>query len=42
MGTANKTTVEGIHAAVKHARELTPQVLLFDLAAPDLHDHVSR
>uniref|UniRef100_A0A3P9B6C3 Vinculin n=1 Tax=Maylandia zebra TaxID=106582 RepID=A0A3P9B6C3_9CICH len=26
VGTANKTTVEGIHAAVKHARELTPQV----------------
>lgn len=29
VGTANKTTVEGIHAAVKHARELTPQVCLF-------------
>ncbi|XP_076019471.1 vinculin-like isoform X3 [Genypterus blacodes] len=26
VGTANKTKVEGIHAAVKHARELTPQV----------------
>ncbi|XP_058507551.1 vinculin-like isoform X5 [Solea solea] len=26
VGTANKMTVEGIHAAVKHARELTPQV----------------
>uniref|UniRef100_A0A667Y211 Vinculin n=1 Tax=Myripristis murdjan TaxID=586833 RepID=A0A667Y211_9TELE len=26
VGTANKSTVEGIHAAVKHARELTPQV----------------
>ncbi|KAK2824229.1 hypothetical protein Q5P01_021404 [Channa striata] len=26
VGTANKGTVEGIHAAVKHARELTPQV----------------
>ncbi|XP_062257369.1 vinculin-like isoform X1 [Platichthys flesus] len=26
VGTANKTTVEGIHAAVKHARDLTPQV----------------
>ncbi|XP_040904991.1 vinculin-like isoform X2 [Toxotes jaculatrix] len=26
VGTANKNTVEGIHAAVKHARELTPQV----------------
>ncbi|XP_061601971.1 vinculin-like isoform X1 [Cololabis saira] len=26
VGTANKITVEGIHAAVKHARELTPQV----------------
>ncbi|XP_035461200.1 vinculin-like isoform X6 [Scophthalmus maximus] len=26
VGAANKTTVEGIHAAVKHARELTPQV----------------
>lgn len=29
VGTANKSTVEGIHAAVKHARELTPQVLKF-------------
>lgn len=29
VGAANKTTVEGIHAAVKHARELTPQVLLY-------------
>lgn len=29
VGTANKSTVEGIHAAVKHARELTPQVRLF-------------
>lgn len=38
VGTANKSTVEGIHAAVKHARELTPQVLLFHLVAPDLHD----
>lgn len=28
VGTANKSTVEGIHAAVKHARELTPQVHL--------------
>lgn len=28
VGTANKSTVEGIHAAVKHARELTPQVPL--------------
>ncbi|CAN9499862.1 unnamed protein product [Ophioblennius macclurei] len=26
VGTANRGTVEGIHAAVKHARELTPQV----------------
>uniref|UniRef100_A0A672FSA4 Vinculin n=1 Tax=Salarias fasciatus TaxID=181472 RepID=A0A672FSA4_SALFA len=26
VGTANRSTVEGIHAAVKHARELTPQV----------------
>uniref|UniRef100_H3DGK0 Vinculin n=1 Tax=Tetraodon nigroviridis TaxID=99883 RepID=H3DGK0_TETNG len=26
VGTANKSTVEGINAAVKHARELTPQV----------------
>uniref|UniRef100_A0A3Q3WC19 Vinculin n=1 Tax=Mola mola TaxID=94237 RepID=A0A3Q3WC19_MOLML len=26
VGTANKSTVKGIHAAVKHARELTPQV----------------
>ncbi|KAM6956783.1 vinculin-like isoform 5-T5 [Aplochiton taeniatus] len=26
VGTANKGAVEGIHAAVKHARELTPQV----------------
>ncbi|XP_061914221.1 vinculin-like isoform X2 [Entelurus aequoreus] len=26
VGAANKGTVEGIHAAVKHARELTPQV----------------
>ncbi|XP_069000877.1 vinculin-like isoform X1 [Embiotoca jacksoni] len=26
VGTGNKSTVEGIHAAVKHARELTPQV----------------
>ncbi|XP_067092546.1 vinculin-like isoform X2 [Osmerus mordax] len=26
VGSANKGTVEGIHAAVKHARELTPQV----------------
>ncbi|XP_032409191.1 vinculin-like isoform X2 [Xiphophorus hellerii] len=26
VGTANKSTVEGIHAAMKHARELTPQV----------------
>ncbi|XP_062422748.1 vinculin-like isoform X1 [Pungitius pungitius] len=26
VGTANKSTVEGIHAAVKSARELTPQV----------------
>uniref|UniRef100_A0A3P9HAD1 Vinculin n=1 Tax=Oryzias latipes TaxID=8090 RepID=A0A3P9HAD1_ORYLA len=26
VGTANKSTVEGIHATVKHARELTPQV----------------
>ncbi|XP_073337345.1 vinculin-like isoform X1 [Pagrus major] len=26
VGTANKGTVEGIHSAVKHARELTPQV----------------
>ncbi|XP_031734538.1 vinculin-like isoform X3 [Anarrhichthys ocellatus] len=26
VGAANKSTVEGIHAAVKHARELTPQV----------------
>ncbi|XP_034465466.1 vinculin-like isoform X1 [Hippoglossus hippoglossus] len=26
VGTANKMTVEGIHAAVKHARDLTPQV----------------
>lgn len=38
MGTANKSTVEGIHAAVKHARELTPQVLTFALSVPDLHD----
>lgn len=29
MGTANKSTVEGIHASVKSARELTPQVLMF-------------
>lgn len=29
VGTANKSTVEGINAAVKHARELTPQVLAF-------------
>lgn len=27
VGTANKTTVEGIQATVKSARELTPQVL---------------
>uniref|UniRef100_A0A8C0H145 Vinculin n=1 Tax=Chelonoidis abingdonii TaxID=106734 RepID=A0A8C0H145_CHEAB len=27
VGTANKTTVEGIQAAVKSARELTPQVI---------------
>lgn len=26
VGTANKSTVEGIQAAVKSARELTPQV----------------
>lgn len=26
VGTANKTTVEGIQATVKSARELTPQV----------------
>ncbi|KAJ3610258.1 hypothetical protein NHX12_022352 [Muraenolepis orangiensis] len=26
VGTANKGTVEGIHAAVKHSRDLTPQV----------------
>ncbi|XP_053189160.1 vinculin-like isoform X2 [Scomber japonicus] len=26
VGTGNKSTVEGIHAAVKNARELTPQV----------------
>ncbi|XP_037638197.1 vinculin-like isoform X7 [Sebastes umbrosus] len=26
VGSANKTTVEGIHVAVKHARDLTPQV----------------
>ncbi|KAM8851461.1 vinculin-like isoform 1-T1 [Synchiropus picturatus] len=26
VGSANKSTVEGIHAAVKHSRELTPQV----------------
>ncbi|XP_063730453.1 vinculin-like isoform X3 [Eleginops maclovinus] len=26
VGTANKSTVEGIHAAVKNSRELTPQV----------------
>lgn len=26
VGSANKSTVEGIHAAVKHARDLTPQV----------------
>lgn len=31
VGTANKGTVEGIHAAVKHARELTPQVPCFSL-----------
>lgn len=31
VGTANKGTVEGIHAAVKHARELTPQVPEFSL-----------
>lgn len=31
MGTANKSTVKGIHAAVKHARELTPQVRMFDV-----------
>lgn len=27
VGTANKSTVEGIQASVKTARELTPQVL---------------
>lgn len=31
VGTANKSTVKGIHAAVKHARELTPQVTTFDV-----------
>uniref|UniRef100_H2M081 Vinculin n=1 Tax=Oryzias latipes TaxID=8090 RepID=H2M081_ORYLA len=31
VGTANKSTVEGIHATVKHARELTPQVSNSDL-----------
>uniref|UniRef100_A0A8C7XWB7 Vinculin n=1 Tax=Oryzias sinensis TaxID=183150 RepID=A0A8C7XWB7_9TELE len=29
VGTANKSTVEGIHATVKHARELTPQCQSF-------------
>nr|XP_033956129.1 vinculin-like isoform X1 [Pseudochaenichthys georgianus] len=28
VGSANKSTVEGIHAAVKHARDLTPQVTM--------------
>lgn len=32
VGSGNKSTVKGIHAAVKHARELTPQVPLFALA----------
>lgn len=34
VGTANKSTVEGINAAVKHARELTPQVLISVLLFP--------
>lgn len=29
VGTANKSTVEGIQATVKSARELTPQVPLY-------------
>ncbi|TNN27550.1 Vinculin [Liparis tanakae] len=37
VGAANKSTVEGIHAAVKHARELTPQVLMLVFSVPDLH-----
>lgn len=36
VGTANKGTVEGIHAAVKHARELTPQVPHFSLPLSNL------
>lgn len=31
VGTANKTTVEGIQATVKSARELTPQVCVLSL-----------
>lgn len=31
VGTANKSTVEGIQASVKTARELTPQVTLSSL-----------
>lgn len=31
VGTANRSTVEGIHAAVKSARDLTPQVCVFVL-----------
>lgn len=31
VGTANKTTVEGIQATVKSARELTPQVCVLML-----------
>lgn len=31
VGTANKSTVEGIQASVKTARELTPQVKLCSL-----------
>lgn len=31
MGTANKSTVEGIQAAVKSARDLTPQVCSLDM-----------
>lgn len=31
VGTANKTTVEGIQATVKSARELTPQVCFLSL-----------
>ncbi|KAL8202224.1 UNVERIFIED_CONTAM: hypothetical protein K2H54_003170, partial [Gekko kuhli] len=36
VGTANKSTVEGIQATVKSARELTPQVLTPSSLSPDI------